>query len=879
MDKIILLDGNSLSYRAYYAMPALKNKKGLYTNSVYGFTLMLEKILEDTKPKYALVAFDKGKETFRHKSYEAYKGTRDKTPSELVEQFGYVRELLDSFGIKYEEHLDYEADDIIGSYAKIAEKAGLEVIIVSGDKDLTQLASDNITVYYTKRGVTEIDYYTPEFINEKYGLTPQQIIDMKGLMGDKSDNIPGIPGVGEKTAIKLLNEYETVENVLENIDNISGKKLKERLTEGKEDAILSKKLATIFTDVPVDNKIEDLTFKENREKKKELFEKLEFVSFLRKLSQEKSIEDPSETETGEEKIKKDIEIQIADKDTKLDFKNSSLHIECYTEDYQNSDVLGVSVYVGDTAYIFSEENFFDNKYAIEYLQSQEEKTVYDIKKIIYIAKKNNKEINGDVFDIKIANYLIDVTSKSEIDKIVFNYLGEIISSNEEIYGKGAKRSLPTQEVLNSYIAKIAASILEVKPFMIKRLGEENMLDLYKNIEIKVARVLANMEFEGIHVSKKALDEMSHEFDERIKVLEGSIYTLAGSEFNIASPKQLGVVLFEDLGLPVVKKTKTGYSTAVEVLEQLQYKHDIIPLIMEYRTLTKLNSTYAKGLIKDITREGKIHTRYEQTLTQTGRLSSVNPNLQNIPTRIEEGKKIRKAFIPASNDRVILSIDYSQIELRVLAHIAQDKGMIDAFKHDVDIHTKTASDVNGVPLDEVTPTMRREAKAVNFGIVYGISDFGLSNNLGITRKRAKEFIEKYLETFKGVDKYMADIVEFAKEHGYVETLYNRRRSLPEINAKNKIIANLNARIAMNTPIQGTAADIIKIAMISAYNYIEESKVDAKLLLQVHDELIFDVSKDILEEFTDKMVTIMEEAANLDVKLKAEASSGPSWYEAK
>lgn len=879
MDKIILLDGNSLSYRAYYAMPALKNKKGLYTNSVYGFTLMLEKILEDTKPKYALVAFDKGKETFRHKSYEAYKGTRDKTPNELVEQFGYVRELLDSYGIKYEEHLDYEADDIIGSYAKIAEKAGLEVIIVSGDKDLTQLASDNITVYYTKRGVTEIDYYTPEFINEKYGLTPQQIIDMKGLMGDKSDNIPGIPGVGEKTAIKLLTEYETVENVLENIDNISGKKLKERLTEGKEDAILSKKLATIFTDVPVDNKIEDLTFKEDREKKKELFEKLEFVSFLRKLSQENSSEDAVESETNEENIKKDIIIQIADKDTKLDFKNSALHIECYTEDYQNSDVLGVSVYVDDIAYIFSEENFFDNKYVIEYLQSQEEKTVYDIKKIIYIAKKNNKEINGDVFDIKIANYLIDVTSKSEIDKIVFNYLGEIISSNEEIYGKGAKRSLPTQEVLNSYIAKIAASILEVKPLMIKRLEEENMLDLYKNIEIKVARVLANMEFEGIHVSKKALDEMSQEFDERIKVLEGSIYTLAGSEFNIASPKQLGVVLFEDLGLPVVKKTKTGYSTAVEVLEQLQYKHDIIPLIMEYRTLTKLNSTYAKGLVKDITREGKIHTRYEQTLTQTGRLSSVNPNLQNIPTRIEEGKKIRKAFIPASSDRVILSIDYSQIELRVLAHIAQDKGMIDAFKHDVDIHTKTASDVNGVPLEKITPTMRREAKAVNFGIVYGISDFGLSNNLGITRKRAKEFIEKYLETFKGVDKYMTDIVEFAKEHGYVETLYNRRRSLPEINAKNKIIANLNARIAMNTPIQGTAADIIKIAMISAYNYIEESKVDAKLLLQVHDELIFDVSKDILEEFTGKMVAIMEEAANLDVKLKAEASSGPSWYDAK
>ncbi len=879
MDKIILLDGNSLSYRAFYAMPALKNKKGLYTNSVYGFTLMLERILEDTKPKYALVAFDKGKETFRHKSYEAYKGTRDKTPTELVEQFGYVRELIESYGIKYEEHFDYEADDIIGTYAKIAEKAGLEVIIVSGDKDLTQLASDNITVYYTKRGVTEIDYYTPEFINEKYGLTPQQIIDMKGLMGDKSDNIPGIPGVGEKTAIKLLTEYETVENVLENIDNISGKKLKERLTEGKEDAILSKKLATIFTDVPVDNKIEDLTFKENREKKKELFEKLEFVSFLRKLSQETNSEEISESENKEENVKKDIEIVIADKDTKLDFRNSSIHVECYTEDYHQSDVLAISVFTDNTAFIFSEGNFFDNKYVIEYLESEEEKIVYDIKKIIYLAKKNNQEINGEIFDIKIANYLIDVTAKSEIDKIVFNYLGEIISSDEEIYGKGAKRSLPTSDVLNPYIAKIAASIFEIKPLMIKKLEEENMLDLYKNIEIKVARVLASMEFEGIHVSKKALEEMSQEFDERIKVLEGSIYTLAGSEFNIASPKQLGVVLFEELGLPVIKKTKTGYSTAVEVLEQLQYKHDIIPLIMEYRTVTKLNSTYAKGLVKDITREGKIHTRYEQTLAQTGRLSSVNPNLQNIPTRIEEGKKIRKAFIPASKDRVILSIDYSQIELRVLAHIAQDKGMIDAFKHDVDIHTKTASDVNGVALDDVTSAMRREAKAVNFGIVYGISDFGLSTNLGITRKRAKEFIEKYLETFKGVDKYMKDIVEFAKEHGYVETLYNRRRSLPEINAKNKIIANLNARIAMNTPIQGTAADIIKIAMINAFEYIEKSKVDAKLLLQVHDELIFDVNKDVLEEFTSKMVNIMEEAANLDVKLKAEASSGSSWYDAK
>lgn len=873
MDKIILIDGNSLSYRAFYAMPALQNKSGLYTNSVYGFTLMLERMLEDIKPKYALAAFDKGKQTFRHKTYQEYKGTRDKTPSELVEQFGYVRELLDSYGIKYEEHFDYEADDIIGSYAKLAEKAGLEVIIISGDKDLTQLASDNITIYYTRRGVTEVDHYTPEFINEKYGLSPEQIIDMKGLMGDKSDNIPGIAGIGEKTAIKLLAEYKTVENVLDNIDNISGKKLKERLAEGKEDALLSKELATIFTEVPVENKLEDLTFSENRSKKKELFEKLEFVSFLKKL-----VEKEAEDVDGKEE--KELEIINADGKTELSFENSSLHIECFTEDYHNSDVVNIAVYKDENVYIFSEDNFFENKFVRNYLESDAEKVVYDYKKILYIAKRNGiSDIAGNVFDVKIAAYLLDVTVKTELDKIVFNTLGNIIKSEEEIYGKGVKRTLPTNEILYPYLAQVVKSIFDLKEIQSARLKEENMDSLYKNIEVKVARVLANMEYEGIHVSKKALEDMSDELDERIKILEASIHTLAGSEFNIASPKQLGIVLFEDLGLPPVKKTKTGYSTSVEVLEQLQHSHEIIPLIMEYRVLTKLNSTYAKGLVKDITRKGKIHTRYEQTLTQTGRLSSVNPNLQNIPTRIEEGKKIRKAFIPASDDRVILSIDYSQIELRVLAHMAQDKGMIDAFTHDLDIHTKTASEVNGVSLDEVTPTMRREAKAVNFGIVYGISDFGLSNNLGITRKRAKEFIDKYLETFSGVNKYMTDIVEFAKEHGYVETLYNRRRALPEINAKNKIVASLNARLAMNTPIQGTAADIIKLAMINAFDYIEKTKVDAKLLLQVHDELIFDVNKDVVDEFTIEMVKIMEEAVELDVKLKAEASSGSSWYDTK
>ena len=671
----------------------------------------------------------------------------------------------------------------------------------------------------------------------------------------------------------MLAEYKTVENVLDNIDNISGKKLKERLAEGKEDALLSKELATIFTEVPVENKLEDLTFSENRSKKKELFEKLEFVSFLKKLAENNDVDVDGKEE-------KELEIINADEKTELSFENSSLHIECFTEDYHNSDVVNIAVYKDENVYIFSEDNFFENKFVRNYLESDAEKVVYDYKKILYIAKRNGiSDIAGNVFDVKIASYLLDVTVKTELDKIVFNTLGNIIKSEEEIYGKGVKRTLPTNEILYPYLAQVVKSIFDLKEIQSARLKEENMDSLYKNIETKVARVLANMEYEGIHVSKKALEDMSDELDERIKILEASIHTLAGSEFNIASPKQLGIVLFEDLGLPPVKKTKTGYSTSVEVLEQLQHSHEIIPLIMEYRVLTKLNSTYAKGLVKDITRKGKIHTRYEQTLTQTGRLSSVNPNLQNIPTRIEEGKKIRKAFIPASDDRVILSIDYSQIELRVLAHMAQDKGMIDAFTHDLDIHTKTASEVNGVSLDEVTPTMRREAKAVNFGIVYGISDFGLSNNLGITRKRAKEFIDKYLETFSGVNKYMTDIVEFAKEHGYVETLYNRRRALPEINAKNKIVASLNARLAMNTPIQGTAADIIKLAMINAFDYIEKTKVDAKLLLQVHDELIFDVNKDVVDEFTIEMVKIMEEAVELDVKLKAEASSGSSWYDTK
>lgn len=869
MSKIILLDGNSLSYRAFYAMPPFKNKNGLYTNSVYGFVLMLDKILREVNPDYALVAFDKGKKTFRHKEYSEYKGTREKTPLELIEQFGYIRQLLDSYGIKYEENDEYEADDILGSYAKKASKLGNEVIIVTGDRDLTQLADEKITIYFTKKGVTEIEKYTPEFIKEKYNLNPKQIVDMKGLMGDKSDNIPGIAGVGEKTAIKLLEEFETVENVLANIDKVSGKKLKEKLINGREDAILSKNLATIYTDVKLENEIEDLTFNENMEKKEQLFKKLGFTSFLKKLSNNKN-----KTESINEKI----EILKANRYTKIRIQSAVIYIENLTEDYHNSVVVGACLYTNKRLYIFDLEEFFLNKNIKEYLESKEEKNIYDFKKVSFLAKKYNIEIEENVFDAKIASYLIDVNVKAQLDKIVNTYLGELLESDEEIYGKGKKKKLPDKEKINSYLLKIVTNLSKLEEILQKLLKKQNIIDLYK-IEIKTSKTLANMEYNGIFVEEKELLKMSEELEKRIKTLENSIYTLSGEEFNINSPKQLGEILFDKLQLRVIKKTKTGYSTSSEVLEQLKEESPIIKLIMEYRILAKLNSTYAKGLIKDITKEGKIHTRYEQTLAQTGRLSSVNPNLQNIPIKIEEGKKIRKAFIPESKDNIILSIDYSQIELRILAHIANDEKMIEAFNNDLDIHRKTASEVNDVLIEEVTPKMRSEAKAVNFGIVYGISDFGLSNNLGISRKRAKEFIDKYLNTFSGVKKYMEDIVEFAKEHEYVETIFKRRRYIPEINSKNKILKNLNSRIAMNTPVQGSAADIIKIAMNKVYEYLKNSNIRAKMLLQIHDELIFDVHKDDRKILEKEVKKIMENVADLKVKLKASVSYGDNWYEAK
>lgn len=869
MSKIILLDGNSLSYRAFYAMPPFKNKNGFYTNSVYGFVLMLDKILREVNPDYALVAFDKGKKTFRHKEYSEYKGTREKTPLELIEQFGYIRQLLDSYGIKYEENDEYEADDILGSYAKKASKLGNEVIIVTGDRDLTQLADEKITIYFTKKGVTEIEKYTPEFIKEKYNLNPKQIVDMKGLMGDKSDNIPGIAGVGEKTAIKLLEKFETVENVLENIDKVSGKKLKEKLINGKQDAILSKNLATIYTDVKLENEIEDLTFNENIEKKEQLFKKLGFTSFLKKLSNNKN---------KVESIKEKIEILKANRYTKIRIQSAVIYIENLTEDYHNSVVVGACLYTNKKLYIFDLEEFFLNKNIKEYLESKEEKNIYDFKKVSFLAKKYNIEIEENVFDAKIASYLIDVNVKAQLDKIVNTYLGELLESDEEIYGKGKKRKLPDREKINSYLLKIVTNLSKLEEILQKLLKKQNIIDLYK-IEIKTSKTLANMEYNGIFVEEKELLKISEELEKRIKTLENSIYTLSGEEFNINSPKQLGEILFDKLQLRVIKKTKTGYSTSSEVLEQLKEESPIIKLIMEYRILAKLNSTYAKGLIKDITKEGKIHTRYEQTLAQTGRLSSVNPNLQNIPIKIEEGKKIRKAFIPESKENIILSIDYSQIELRILAHIANDEKMIEAFNNDLDIHKKTASEVNNVPIEEVTPKMRSEAKAVNFGIVYGISDFGLSNNLGISRKRAKEFIDKYLNTFSGVKKYMEDIVEFAKEHEYVETIFKRRRYIPEINSKNKILKNLNSRIAMNTPVQGSAADIIKIAMNKVYEYIKNSNIRAKMLLQIHDELIFDVHKDDRKILEKEVKKIMENVADLKVKLKASVSYGDNWYEAK
>jgi len=881
MEKLVLIDGNSIANRAFYALPLLSNKQGIYTNAVYGFTQIVLKIIEEIKPTHFLVAFDAGKITFRHSDFKEYKGKRLKTPLELSGQFPMLRELLDTFQIKYYEIEGYEADDIIGTFAKKANEKELETIIYTGDKDMLQLASEHVTINLTRKGITEVEEYNPEKIYEKYQLTPAQIIDFKGLMGDSSDNIPGVPGVGEKTALKLLHQYSTVEQVLQNIDNISGKKLKENLTTYNEQAIMSKQLATIYQEVPMELNIGDLTYDTyDPEKVYPLFEKWEFQSLIERLGMQKNIVQVEKIELKTENFSNDNK-EIWESIWEQKEKELSVHVEI-DGDQSKNDILGIAISDGNGQLFLSYEELKNWDECLVWLKDPSSpKWVYDSKKLEMILFWHDIEIQGIQFDLLLGTYLLNPSDGTitiaEIAK-QFDYQG--LTDDDNIYGKGAKRSLPSIDVIVDHTSRKAHAIYTLVAKVEKKLVELNLQQLLFEVELPLARVLAMMEKQGVRIDIERLNNMGEEINQRLTELTEQIYELAGTEFNINSPKQLGEILFDKLQLPVIKKTKTGYSTSADVLEKLETQHEIIGYILHYRQLGKLYSTYIEGLSKVADHDTKkIHTTFNQAITATGRLSSTEPNLQNIPIRLEEGRLIRQAFIPSNSDWVILAADYSQVELRVLAHISNDENLVQAFQDDLDVHTKTAMDVFGVNADEVTSLMRRQAKAVNFGIVYGISDYGLSQNLNISRKEAAIFIEKYFAVFSGVQQYMKDIVEKAKNDGYVTTLLNRRRYLPEIRSSNFNLRSFAERTAMNTPIQGTAADIIKLAMIKVVEKMQEKKLTSKMLLQVHDELIFEVPPSEIEQMKELVKDTMEQALELNVPLKVDMNIGPTWYEAK
>ncbi|MED4303972.1 DNA polymerase I [Bacillus licheniformis] len=874
--KLVLVDGNSLAYRAFFALPLLSNEKGIHTNAVYGFTTILMKMLEEEKPTHMLVAFDAGKTTFRHKTFKEYKGGRQKTPPELSEQLPFIRELLDAYKISRYELENYEADDIIGTLAKSAEKDGFEVKIFSGDKDLTQLATEGTTVAITKKGITDVEYYTPEHVREKYGLTPEQIIDMKGLMGDSSDNIPGVPGVGEKTAIKLLKQFHTVEELLSSIDEVSGKKLKEKLEEFKEQALMSKELATITTEAPLEVSLDSLGYEGfDREAVVKIFKDLGFHSLLERIGEEAGEKEEEQLEEIDVMIKTDITDDLF-------ASPASLVVEQLGDNYHEAPILGFSIVNEHGAFFIPEETAVQSDRFKEWAEDESKKKwVFDAKRAAVALRWRGIELKGAEFDVLLAAYIINPgRSYDDVASVAKEHQLHIVSADEAVYGKGAKQAVPDEKELADHLARKAKAISLLREKLLDELEENEQLELFEALEMPLAHILGEMESIGVQVDVDRLKKMGEELSAKLAEYEKKIHESAGETFNINSPKQLGVILFEKLGLPVVKKTKTGYSTSADVLEKLRDKHVIIEDILHYRQIGKLQSTYVEGLLKVIKKDShKVHTRFNQALTQTGRLSSTDPNLQNIPIRLEEGRKIRQAFVPSQKGWLIFAADYSQIELRVLAHISKDKNLIEAFTNDMDVHTKTAMDVFHVSEEEVTPAMRRQAKAVNFGIVYGISDYGLSQNLGITRKEAAAFIERYFHSFQGVKEYMEETVQEAKQRGYVTTLLSRRRYIPELTSRNFNLRSFAERTAMNTPIQGSAADIIKKAMIDMADKLKEKNLQAKLLLQVHDELIFEAPEDEIKVLEKLVPEVMEHALELDVPLKVDCASGPSWYDAK
>ena len=877
MKKILLIDGSSLIFRAFYAIRNLSTREGIPTGAVYGFINMYNAALEKIDPDYVLVAFDNAGPTIRTREFAEYKGTRQKTPDELLTQFGMVKDLLDSYNVKHIALDDYEADDIIGTLSNMASKNGVKSYMLTGDRDYFQLVNETANVLYTKKGISTLEIYDLEKVEDQYDLTPEKLIEVKGLMGDTSDNIPGVPGVGEKTAIKLIKEYGDIETIYENIDEVSGKVLKQNLIDNKAQAFMSRKLGTIYTDIKLDFDIEDLKLVEPN--RNELYEKYKVLEFG-KLTQEFS---PNTDEAF------DFEPLIVGLNRMADVyhyvkseKKLIFDIICEGDYLQEkprylaimgkqNHIMLVDLLVDEFPFVTKFKNLFEDDEIV--------KVGFDIKKLIVMLKKIHINLEKNYQDLMIISYLINPKGDYSLKDIAFSELEKDIKSLDEYFGKGkGKKNLETLEkvYIEEYLANNLFVIESSIDSLLEKIENLNMKDLLFNIDLPLVRVLAEMEMVGIETHKDEFDKIDKEISERLETTTNRIYELADEEFNINSPKQLGEILFDKLKLPVIKKTKTGYSTNADVLAKLIDEHEIIPLIEEYRQLAKLKSTYIDGLVNYIAEDRRIHSKFNQTIAATGRLSSTEPNLQNIPIKTEEGRLIRKAFF-AGEGKKLVSADYSQIELRVLAALTKDENMLDAFKHNIDIHAKTASEVFNVDLDKVTKRQRSDAKAVNFGIVYGISDYGLSEDLNISRAQAKEYIDEYLKSYPNIKKYMKDIVQKAKDDGYVETMFHRRRYITEISSSNFNVRSFGERIALNTPIQGTAADIIKIAMIHVANRIEKEGLKSKLILQIHDELIIEAVEEELDTIESLLKEEMENAVDIGVKLLVEVEMGDNWYE--
>lgn len=903
-NKIMILDGNSLLFRAFYAMPPLKTKKGQYTNAVYGFLSMLYKLLDAYSPEYICVAFDPKKPSFRHEQYKDYKATRAKAPNELVEQFQLMRDVLDVHNIKCVEIDGFEADDVAGTFAGAAEEQGAEVYLVTSDKDYLQLIDENTRVILTKKGVTNTEEMDVQAMADTYGISPAQVVDLKALMGDSSDNIPGVGGIGEKTALKLIQEYKSLDNIYENIESIKGK-LKERLETDKMQAYMSQTLARIIRDIPIEFNLEEYKIqKPDFKKLSSLYDELEFRTFKKRIDDgqnqseaQMSLFDVEPGENGQAAVSEnptDI-IYVINED---DIKNIAGNIEksgrfalkfLLDSDralYGRAVAVGISdgegIYYIDLDKI-GEKAVFDILKGV-FEREDIQAMGHSIKNEVIYMMKNNIELNNISFDSEIGKYLLNPSESSySIDKIAYEYSGKELPSENDILGTGKKRLSFCEldlEKRKSYLYNYISTVTGAEKQITDEIERMGMTELFRKIELPLIEVLAYMEFVGFKVDINVIDSLGIHFQEKISALEEKIYEEAGESFNINSPKQLSAILFEKLELPVIKKTKTGISTDAEVLDRLRPQHEIVELLIEYRQMVKLNSTYVEGLKGVVSKKtGRVHSVFNQTIAATGRISSTEPNLQNIPVRTEEGRELRKAFV-ADEGYVLCDADYSQIELRVLAHLAGEQNLIDAFANNEDIHTKTASQVFHVKPEDVTHEMRSRAKAVNFGIVYGISDYGLSRDLNIPRKEAKLYIDSYLSYFGSIDTYMKNIVEQGKKDGYVTTYFGRRRYIPELSSRNFNIRSFGERIALNTPVQGTAADIIKAAMVGVYRRLKSNKMKSRLILQVHDELIIEAYEPELEEVKKILKEEMENVVDsFRVQLKSDVNVGSSWYEAK